>query len=120
MSRSRRHFDYQVPKPKEGQLVEAAHRFSKKSLTGFGVDSEGFLSRRTSFVGKEEQGQRKKHDGFRAQDDYDSEDRGAWVTPAPDSKGSKRSTDPHLGPVKKPERLDLWTESTDDASLRFK
>jgi hypothetical protein len=118
----RRHWNYQESKdlqPK-GKLIDAKDRFTRKSETGFGVDSEGFLSRRTSFVGKEEQGQRKKHDGFRAQDDYDSEDRGAWVTPAPDSKTSKRSTDPHLGPVKKPERLDLWTESTDDASLRFK
>jgi hypothetical protein len=113
-----------VPRERELSVPESMRRPRPKdpalAALNDGNMSEGFLSRRTSFVGKEEQGQRKKHDGFRAQDDYDSEDRGAWVTPAPDSKTSKRSTDPHLGPVKKPERLDLWTESTDDASLRFK
>jgi hypothetical protein len=98
--------------------------------TGFGVNSEGFLSRRTKYVGKETQNNRKKTDGFRAQDDYDSEDRGGWVKPGSEPK---RQTVPNservkpmsqLGPTtpKKPEVLtDMWNESTsDDASLRFK
>ena len=117
--RARKDVTYRESEPKPFQ-VDKSFGNAQDHETGFGVNSEGFLSRQHVKVGKEEQGQRKKHDGFRAQDDYDAEDLGRVVTPAPGSKTSKRSTDPHVGPVKKPERLDLWTESTDDASLRFK
>ena len=42
-SRYKRHFEYQASKPpKEGQLVEATHRFAKKSY-GFDLDSDGFI-----------------------------------------------------------------------------